>query len=222
MAMLKQMGGHCFLLGHSNKPLYKEQCISPYDANVVDELMINGMRMEYDFFNNVVQLEEYAFSVKRCNNMNKFLLLSKLDFNKESSIKNKLFGHDFKNEECPDLTKCHLRTISLSQTFNDDFVFVEKSVDIPHDHLHNNNGRTINEQVPPCELMCIRLMMMSFIHKEILSDPMLKIGDSFIHEQIGTHIFFHDRVIERWRREIEFKIVSGSFKIINQKQLQRR
>ena len=38
-----------------------------------------------------------------------------------------------------------------------------------------------------------------------------KIDNSFIHEQIGIHIFFHDRVIERWKREIEFDIVSGSF-----------
>ena len=53
---------------------------------------------------------------------------------------------------------------------------------------------------------------MSFIHEEILSDPMLeKIDDSFVHERIGTGIFFHDRVIERWRREIEFDIVSGLF-----------
>ena len=102
MAVLKHMGGYCFLLGHIKKTLYQEQCISPYDAKVVYELMINGVRMEYDFFNNIVQLEEYAFNVKRCNNMNEFLLLSKLDFNKESSIENKLFGRDFENVDCPD------------------------------------------------------------------------------------------------------------------------
>ena len=62
---------------------------------------------------------------------------------------------------------------------------------------------------------------MSFIHKEILSDPMLeKIGDSFVHKQIGTCIFFHNRVIDRWRREIEF--VSGSFNDYQSKQLQKR
>ena len=39
-----------------------------------------------------------------------------------------LFGRNFENADCPDLTKCHLRTMTLSQTFNDDFVFVGKSV----------------------------------------------------------------------------------------------
>ena len=126
MAMLKQMGGYLSLTGQSNKPLYKEQSFPPEDANLIDELMINGVRMDNDFFNDIVRLEEYAFNVERCNDMTEFLLLTKMDFTTESSIKSRLFGRQFENMDCPDLTKCYLRAITLSQTFNDDFVFVGK------------------------------------------------------------------------------------------------
>ena len=59
------------------------------------------------------------------------LLLTKMDFMKESSIKSRLFGRQFENMDCPDLTKCYLRAITLSQMFNDDFMFVGKTKDIP-------------------------------------------------------------------------------------------
>ena len=49
MAMLKQMGGYFSLIGQSNKPLYKEQGFSPQDADLIDELMINSVRMDNDF-----------------------------------------------------------------------------------------------------------------------------------------------------------------------------
>ena len=59
------------------------------------------------FFNDIVHLEEYAFNVEQCNNMNEFLLLTKMDFTKESSIKSRLFGRQFENKDCPNLTKCY-------------------------------------------------------------------------------------------------------------------
>ena len=64
MAMLKQVGGYFSLIGQSNKPLYKEQRFSPEDVDLIDELMINGVRMDNDFFNDIVHLEEYAFNVE--------------------------------------------------------------------------------------------------------------------------------------------------------------
>ena len=114
------------MIGQSNKPLYKEQSFSPQDANLIDEVMINSVRMDNDFFNDIVCLEEYAFNIELCNEMNEFLLLTKMDFMKESSIKARLFGRQSENMDCPDLTKCYLRAITLSQTFNNNFVFVEK------------------------------------------------------------------------------------------------
>ena len=51
--------------------------------------------------------------------------------------------------DCPDLTKCYLRAITLSQTFNDDFVFVGKTKDIPCTRLHADKGHVINTTVPP-------------------------------------------------------------------------
>ena len=50
MAMLKQMGGYFSLIGQCNKPLYKEQSFLPEDADLIDELMINGVKMDNDFF----------------------------------------------------------------------------------------------------------------------------------------------------------------------------
>ena len=88
--------------------------------------MINSVRMDNDFFIDIVHLEEYAFNIELCNNMNEFLLLTKMDFMKESSIKARLFGRQFENMDWPNLTKCYLRAITLSQTFNYDFVFVGK------------------------------------------------------------------------------------------------
>ena len=54
MTTLKQMGAYFSLIGQSNKPLYKEQSFSPEDADLIDELMINGVRMDNDFFNDNV------------------------------------------------------------------------------------------------------------------------------------------------------------------------
>ena len=123
--------------------------------------------------------------------MNEFLLLTKMDFTKKSSIKSRLLGRQFENMDCPNLTNCYLRAITLSQTFNDDFMFVAKAKDIPCTRLHANKGRAINTTVPPCELTKIRLMMMVFIHKEIMVESQMK--DMFkdhVHKQIGMRVFF--------------------------------
>ena len=191
MAMLKQMGGHFSLIGQSNKPLYKEQSSSPQDADLIDEVMINSVRIDNDFFNDIVCLEEYAFNIELCNEMNEFLLLTKMDFMKESSIKARLFGRQFENMDCPDLTKCYLRAITLSQTFNNNFVFVGKTKNIPCTRLHADKGHAINTTIPLCELSKICLMMMTFIHKEIMVESQMK--DMFkdhVLEQIGTRVFF--------------------------------
>ena len=58
----------------------------------------------------------------------------------------------------------------------------------------------------------LRLAMTSFIHKQIMNIKIFseKIYDSFLQEQIGTRVF-HDRVIERWRHEIDIDVASESY-----------
>ena len=111
--------------------------------------------------------------------------------------------------DCPNLTKCYLRAITLSQTFNDDFMFVGKAKDIPCTRLHTDKGHAINTTVSPCELTKIRLMMMVLIHKKIMVESRMKnMFKDHVDEQIGMQVFFHHRIIERWRHEIEFDAAS--------------
>ena len=56
----------------------------PEDANLIDELMMNSVRMDNDFFSDIVHLEEDAFNVEQWNDMTEFLLLTKMDFTTES------------------------------------------------------------------------------------------------------------------------------------------
>ena len=100
--------------------------------------------------------------------------------------------------------------ITSSQTFNDDFMFVGKTKDIPCTRLHADKGCAINTTVPPCELTKIHLMMMAFIHKEIMVESQIKdVFKDHVHKQIEMQVFFHNRIIERWRCEIEFDTASG-------------
>ena len=53
--------------------------------------------------------------------------------------------------------------------------------------------------------------MMAFIQKEILNEWEFKKSSTNIHKEIGACIFFHDRLIERWRKEVEFDVVTKRF-----------
>ena len=67
------------------------------------------------------------------------------------------------------MTRCYLRAITLSQTFNDDFVFVGKDTNyIPSGRWQTMVFRQTRRIVLPCELAKIRPMMMAFVHKEIM------------------------------------------------------
>ena len=54
--------------------------------------------------------------------------------------------------------------------------------------------------------------MMTFVHKQIGLKGVL---DKDIHEHIGQRIFFHDRLIERWIRDIDLDVVSDNFSTMN-------
>ena len=209
--------GDCFaLIGKDSKrkPLYKEQKFYLEDIELSEALTINQNHVKSYHKQGkelVEKMNTYGCSIEKCNNIIDFLLLSKHDFEREKSLKMKIFGKKFENHDSPELTRCYLRAITLGQTFNNDFVFVGKDTNhIPSGCWQTMVFRQMRRIVPPCELAKITLMMMAFVHKEIMdsnhSKSMVKPNE--LHEQIGARIFFHDRIIERWIKITDFDVVS--------------
>ena len=83
----------------------------------------------------------------------------KMDFEKERDIKEYLFGKSFENLDCPKLTSCFLRSITLSQTFNGDFTFVGRTGEIPCSKLWRDVGRPVKQVLLLCVLAKLRLAM---------------------------------------------------------------
>ena len=150
------------------------------------EFMINS-----DCFNDLERLENYAFSVEKCDNMQDLLLLTKMDFEKECDIKEYLFEKSFENLDCPKLTSCFLRLIVLSQTFNDNFTFVGRTGEIPCSKLWGDASRPVKERLPPCVLAKLRLAMTPFIHKQIMNKKVFseKTYDSFLQNKLVREFF---------------------------------
>ena len=181
------------------------------DVNHVNEVQIHGVRVLYEHFKHVERLDKCAFNVEQCCNMNEFLLLAKMDFEREKMIKRCLFGKEFENMDCPDLMRTYLRAITLGQTFNDEFTFVSLCRDyIPCSAMHSKKRRSMNVTMSPCELAKMCLMMMAFIHNEVARVlPFADIYDSDFHEHV--RVYFHDRLIEWWMCEIDLDNVSKIF-----------
>ena len=122
-----------------------------------------------------------------------------------------MFGREFENHNFPSLTKNYLRCITLDQTFSDNFVFVGLNLKyIPCSLMHNESRHPLNQVVPPCKLAKIRHVMMAFINSEILPKDCF-LDDDNLHEHVGSYIFFHDRLIERWMCDIDIDVVSEAF-----------
>ena len=139
-------------------------------------------------------MNKYGCSIEKCNNMIDFLLLSKHDFEREKRLK-RMFGKFFENHDSPQLTRCYLCTITLGQTFNDDFVFVGKDANyIPLRRWQTMIFRQMRRIVPPCELAKNRLMMMAFVDKQIMGSNQFRsmVKSDELYEQIGSRIFFHN------------------------------
>ena len=99
----------------------------------------------------------------------------------------------------------------MSHTFHYNFRFMGLDLNYIWCTLMHSEGRcSINEMIPPCKLAKIRQIMMAFIHSEI-NMKHLPINDFEVHEQFGNHVFFHDRLIERWMCDIDIGVVSESF-----------
>ena len=80
-----------------------------------------------------------------------------------------MFGKKFENHDCPELTRCFLNAITLGQTFDDNFIFVKSDHrDIPMGRWQTVTVRKLRAIIPPCEMVKLRLIMILFIHKEIM------------------------------------------------------
>ena len=120
-----------------------------------------------------------------------------------------MFGKSFENHDCPELTKFFLNAITLGQTFNDHFTFIRgDGICIPLGMWQTNLERWF-QVVLLCEMVKLRLIIISFIHKEIQNQWEIKNCIMNIHEFIGNHIFFDDRLLERWLKLCSYEIVSS-------------
>ena len=134
-----------------------------------------------------------------------------MDFSQERYIKQRLFGKSFENMECPSLTKCYMRCITIGQTFSDTFSFVDlEKCYIPCSFFQEGDlWRLINKGVAPCLLSKMHHLMTAFIQSEIITRGMFT--DDELHEVMGNRIFFHDHLIECWMCEIDIDVVSQTF-----------
>ena len=62
--------------------------------------------------------------------------------------------------------------------------------------------------IPPCQLINLRLIMMSFIHKEIQNQHEFRKSKLNVQELIANHIFFHNRLLERWLAMCSYEVVA--------------
>ena len=83
---------------------------------------------------------------------------------------------------------------------------------IPCSWMHSEKRRSLNKVVSLCKMAKMHLVMMSFVHNQIKHvSPFNWLGDFDIHEHIGSRVFFHDRLLERWMCDIDLDVVSECF-----------
>ena len=183
------------------------------EVDHVDEIQINGLHLDYEYFKTALGLDDFAFNVEHCKNLTEFLVLTKMDFEQECYIKKRMYGKEFENMDCPSLVRNYLHAVTLLHMFNDDFTFVDLNLGyILCSSMHGKGRLSLNQVVPPCKLAKIRLMMMAFVHSQIQHVTLFsRMHDSDIHKQIGNKIFFHDRLIECWMCELNLDVVSECF-----------
>ena len=214
MACLKLMGGYCFLKTKKGKKSLMESVkLTMDEVDHVDEVQINGVHFDYEYFGSILHLDDFAFNVERCKKVLEFLVLTKIHFEQEQYIKKRLYGKEFENMDCHDVVKNYLHGVTLLHTFNDDFTFVDfNSMCIPCSWMHSEKRHSLSKVVSPCEMAKMHLVMMSFVHNQIEHvSPFNQLGDFDIHEHIGSRVFFHDRLLERWMCDINLDVVSESF-----------
>ena len=102
-----------------------------------------------------------------------------------------------------------MNAITLGQTFNDDFTLIRgDGIYVPLGIWQTNLERW-SQVVPPCEMVKLRLIIISFVQKEIMNQWEFKdCCTTNVQEFISNHVFFHDRLLERWLNLCSYEIVS--------------
>ena len=212
--MLRQMGGCFALIGKksSKLPLYKKQKLYLEEMELMESMLMNHTNIK--LYNSqdkdlIRKANSYSCSVERCNDLVEFLSLIKHDFQRESILKRNMFGKTSENHDCPELAKFFLNAITLGQTFNDDFTLIRgDGIYVPLGTWQRNLERWC-QVVPPCEMVKLRLIIISFVHKEIMNQwEFKKDCGTNVHQFISNHVFFHDRLLERWLKLCSYEIVS--------------
>ena len=117
------MGGNVLLQKkNGNRSLMDSFKMSINEVDHVQDVQINYGAYTQSCASS--KLVEYAFNVANCSSLRDFVLLTKMDFSQERYIKRRLFGKSFENMECPSLTKCYMRCITIRHIFSDTFSFV--------------------------------------------------------------------------------------------------
>ena len=123
------MDGSFALIGKERESsLCKEQKLYLKEIELVEVMMINHncIPFYYNLSKELLKkMNTYACFVDKCDSMIDFLSLTKHDFRREKMLKRNMFGKDFENHDSPELTRCFLNVITLSQTFNDGFIFTK-------------------------------------------------------------------------------------------------
>ena len=106
---------------NGNRSLMDSFKMAMNDVEFIEEVQINyGVIIESCIIKD--KLTDKAFNVENCCSLRDFVILIKMDFPQENYIKRRLFEQCFENMDCPSLTKCYMRCITLGQTFSDVFL----------------------------------------------------------------------------------------------------
>ena len=140
-------------------------------------------------------------NVENCNNLDEFCILTKHDFPCKHRMKDAIFGQTFENHDSNDIIRHCFNAITLGQTFMDDFGLIQGSNAIDRDHSPSipvGNWQTDLYRklsvLPPCDMVNMQLMMISFIHKLIMGKPSvlqyLNEENENVQDFMGNYVFF--------------------------------
>ena len=198
MARLRQCGGFFSLLPKgSSKPMWLIDSSSVTDADAVDAYMANSRYVHRQRIEFTMENRGKCFGLEFCNCLIDFLILTRDEFSKDDS-KERLFGKQFLNVDCPCVIRTCFRCITLGQTFNDDF-----TMDLRVENDRGQEETKLRSTMPSCLLTKVRLLMMCFIHRFVLEHYLLRSIGGNVQEFIGNRVFFHDRLVQLFMMECE-------------------
>ena len=199
MARLRQCGGFFSLLskGNSRRPMWSIDSSSVTDADTVDAYMANARYIRRQCVEFTMENREKCFGLEFCNCFIDFLILTRDEFSKDNA-KERLFGKQFLNIDCPSVIRTCFRCITLGQTFNDDF-----TMDLRAENNRGQEETILRSTMSSCLLTKVRLLIMCFIHRFVLEHYLLRSISGNVQEFIGNRVFFHDRLVQLFMVECE-------------------